>query len=1307
MSEASKKACSCNLKDSNAGPPQLAVGLPSIKDVTTTLKQPDLPVDVLLLTVKDCEFLSCYNELKDPYRYYYKDVGYVYFNNVQSHEEKVKVALLRCNEGSIGPSSSLITVKDAALILQPKAVISVGACSGLNADKTKLGDVVVSAKLTTYASKVVTSDQEQSAGMSSHVSRLFSKIISNCADGWQAPLKNPEDHQIKVHCNGEFLSGPEEIRAQWRRKELVDRHPLAAGVEMEGEGVFTAAFDSQLEWLIVKGIADFADVDGLFEAEHDSARKLKLAENHAGASCDDQISRQTKRGMYSDHLSQQNESITQQHLAGVPAIIERIRQLYKRREGRLVPFPWCDDLNFNLNEIFTRLKIVNKEKTRGTLTDDEITNMTAIFRPHPGCPKPRILLIEGEPGMGKTTYSQKLAYDWANKQDEWDTSFPSIEVLLLLRCNDVKSGIWEAIDDQLLPDDIDEQAKENFFKYIRENQAKCLLLLDGLDEADSFKLDMYYSLVQSKLLPACHIVITSRHEVGKKVRPYCDALWEIVGFTKEDAKSFIRKYFKGKEHLAEKLIERLIFPEYDDDDDPLKTLGELTKNPLNTALLCCLFEDFEGVLPTSRTELYVEIVAFVLRRYEVKNGLKSSGEDLISGYKKELLLLGRFALESLLKGELYFEKKEDTVKGINFGFLSFQQGAAKRKPSARCAFLHKSFQEFFAGLFLAFQVISKERDLTSVVDDKRYLDKLRQVFLFMSGIIASRSKETAMSFFIVIAKKISSAEDRESYMRLACECLLECSSVQDSLETRLVSSLGEHLDMSSLTEVNFGCTGTHDAGAAAISMALTVNSSLTSLDLGGNRIGDAGASSLSQALTVNSSLTSLNLGRNSIGEAGASSLSQALTVNSSLTSLDLSGNSIGDAGASSLSHALTTNTSLTSLYLDFNSIGDAGASSLSQALTTNTSLTSLYLSNNSIGEAGASSLSQALTTNTSLTSLYLSNNSIGEAGASSLSQALTTNTSLTILDLGANNIGDAGASSLSQALTTNTSLTSLYLGCNSIGDAGASSLSQALTTNTSLTSLYLSNNSIGDAGASSLSQALTTNTSLTSLYLTGNSIGDAGASSLSQALTTNTSLTSLYLGGNSIGDAGASSLSQALTTNTSLTSLYLSSNSIGEAGASSLSQALTVNSSLTSLDLDGNSIGEAGASSLSQALTTNTSLTSLYLTGNSIGDAGASSLSQALTTNTSLTSLYLGGNSIGDAGASSLSQALTTNTSLTSLYLGGNSIGDAGVSSLSQALTTNTSLTSLYLTGINFGNAGVSSLCQALTTNTSLTSLYL
>ena len=225
MSEA---ATNYDSNNSDAGPPQLAAGLPSIRDVTTTSKQPDLPVDILLVTVKDCEFLACYNELKDPFRCYFDGLGYVYFADiVGSQPGRVKVALIKCHQGAIGPGGSLTAVKNAVPILQPKAVISVGACSGLNPDKTKLGDVVVSAKLTTYASKVVTSDQDQWAGISSYVSRRFLNIITNCADGWQPPLKSPEDRYINVH---------EQIRAEWRRKELLDRHPLAKGVEIEGEG---------------------------------------------------------------------------------------------------------------------------------------------------------------------------------------------------------------------------------------------------------------------------------------------------------------------------------------------------------------------------------------------------------------------------------------------------------------------------------------------------------------------------------------------------------------------------------------------------------------------------------------------------------------------------------------------------------------------------------------------------------------------------------------------------------------------------------------------------------------------------------------------------------------------------------------------------------------------------------------------------------------------------------------------------------------------------------------------------------------
>ena len=150
------------------------------------------------------------------------------------------------------------------------------------------------------------------------------------------------------------------------------------------------------------------------------------------------------------------------------------------------------------------------------------------------------------------------------------------------------------------------------------------------------------------------------------MRPFTDTLLEIVGFTRADAKCFIRKYFQHAEHLAEKLISevyrRSYFPFHSvffKNGD--KDLMELLKNPLNTLLLCVIFGDLEGNLPTDRMKLYVEIGRlFILRRYEKKNGLSNRGKDLLLVYKRELMILGESAWDSLRKQE-----KMMITKGIS------------------------------------------------------------------------------------------------------------------------------------------------------------------------------------------------------------------------------------------------------------------------------------------------------------------------------------------------------------------------------------------------------------------------------------------------------------------------------------------------------------------------------------------------------------------------------------------------------------------------------------------------------------------
>ena len=160
--------------------------------------------------------------------------------------------------------------------------------------------------------------------------------------------------------------------------------------------------------------------------------------------------------------------------------------------------------------------------------------------------------------------------------------------------------------DQLLPMDMDEEDRQRFFTFVRKHQSNVLLVLDGLDELPTSLLPDYKRIVEGRILPMCYLVVTARHEVGMTLRKWCHSLLEVEGFTKTDAEEFIMKYFQEKKDLAKELVDKL---------NSDKTIQDLMASPLNTAFLCLLCEDFEGILPESTTLLYLEIVECLLRRY--------------------------------------------------------------------------------------------------------------------------------------------------------------------------------------------------------------------------------------------------------------------------------------------------------------------------------------------------------------------------------------------------------------------------------------------------------------------------------------------------------------------------------------------------------------------------------------------------------------------------------------------------------------------------------------------------------------------
>ena len=204
-------------------PPPLSIEMPKIRDLpnkSTPWSDVQLPVDILLLTVEDCEFTACLAFLANSFKSYHMVVGYVYFGTMgESEEETLKVALMRCSEGSSGPGGTLIVIKNAVMLLRPKAAFSVGECMGLNPKHTKLGDVVVSSKLST----------EQ---FTTPVRRNLGNLNLFSTEGWKPPLKDPVGEEtVKVHRDIDIYSG-----SQFINKQSSMSQSRVTAVEREGEG---------------------------------------------------------------------------------------------------------------------------------------------------------------------------------------------------------------------------------------------------------------------------------------------------------------------------------------------------------------------------------------------------------------------------------------------------------------------------------------------------------------------------------------------------------------------------------------------------------------------------------------------------------------------------------------------------------------------------------------------------------------------------------------------------------------------------------------------------------------------------------------------------------------------------------------------------------------------------------------------------------------------------------------------------------------------------------------------------------------
>lgn len=189
---------------------------------------------------------------------------------------------VRSSAGGDGPSGSQAVIADAIQHLNPHCILSVGICAGLNPKKQALGDIAVSTALRNY--------EPQRVGEKHFLGFSRTTIVPRGSriDASALLLDRVRDMHLlgedgRLHM-GLFLSGEKLVDSLNFRSQLLEIEPEAIALEMEGAGITSVADRNRIEWIIIKGICDFA-------AEKRKDAQLLAANNAFGL-----VARLIKRG---------------------------------------------------------------------------------------------------------------------------------------------------------------------------------------------------------------------------------------------------------------------------------------------------------------------------------------------------------------------------------------------------------------------------------------------------------------------------------------------------------------------------------------------------------------------------------------------------------------------------------------------------------------------------------------------------------------------------------------------------------------------------------------------------------------------------------------------------------------------------------------------------------------------------------------------------------------------------------------------------------------------------------------------------
>ena len=331
----------------------------------------------------------------------------------------------------------------------------------------------------------------------------------------------------------------------------------------------------------------------------------------------------------------------------------------------------------------------------------------------------KFVLVEGPPGIGKSTFAWELCRRW----DEIEGLRKHHTVLLLSLREKWVLNAKKSSDLFRYPPDPD--MSTSIAEDLNGSHGHGLLLvLDGFDEiSHSFHEDsVIKSILCRELLTECTIIVTTRPSARHVLKSFCqpevDKHIEIVGFTEEERVRYITKVFRKEPEVQANFLKYMFH---------LPHIKSMVYIPLNCAIIAKVYHESQQsgnllAIPRTRTQLYKALTHSLLLRHVKTMGSSFDyscmlPEGLNQEDMKKFKVLAKFAFASyhtkeqnhlpysfgvlrdpnIIKQKVTFFEKDIPEGLVHFGFMNEStEMYASKEMEQTFSFLHLSLQEYLA-----------------------------------------------------------------------------------------------------------------------------------------------------------------------------------------------------------------------------------------------------------------------------------------------------------------------------------------------------------------------------------------------------------------------------------------------------------------------------------------------------------------------------------------------------------------------------------------------------------------------------------